>query len=68
MANKSKSDIQDIKDFEKDYNKIIKSNQTTILNNLEWSSKGDSFIKFTLYKEYTPVKTSCNTTLLINNI
>ncbi len=52
-----------ILNFEEEYNFIIKNNETIPLNNQEWSKKGDFFTKLTLYKEYTPVKTSCSTTL-----
>ncbi|MEZ4858679.1 MAG: hypothetical protein R2781_07700 [Flavobacteriaceae bacterium] len=30
----------------------------------EWSKEGDTIQKYSLYEEYTPVKTSGNTTLL----
>jgi hypothetical protein len=49
--------------FDQDYNLIVKNVETTYSNHLEWIKKGDVFTKCTLYKEYTPVKTSCNTTL-----
>ena len=47
-----------------DYNKIMKSSNSTVITNTEWFSIGDTFKKFSTYQSYTPVKTSGNTTLL----
>lgn len=53
--------------FEKDYMKITKGLSHIISHEKEWLKKGDFFHKFSLYENYTPVKTSGETTL-VNDI
>lgn len=47
-----------------EYKKIISNDNETFVSNTEWLKAGDFFKKFSLYKNYTPVKTSGNTTLI----
>ena len=49
--------------YAQQYAEIMKSYRNTVAVPAEWSKKGDSFQKFSLYGNYTPVKTSDRTTL-----
>lgn len=60
----SKENKRNTQTLEKDYELIIKDTLTKVIPNKEWEKNGDVFTKFTLYQQYTPVKISCNTTLL----
>lgn len=46
------------KKFIDDYNSIMKINKNTSSSKVEWSNKGDKIEKFTMYEDYTPVKTT----------
>lgn len=48
--------------FSDDYNDIMKASEKTVIVDTQWSEKGDYFEKFSLYDDYTPVKTSGSTT------
>ena len=48
-----------------EYQEIMNSNDGFVVP-VEWSRYGDTIQKFSLYEEYTPVKTSGGTTLIIN--
>lgn len=64
MEKKKNKSIPDekIEKLIQEYNKIMEKSQTTFITNVQWKKKGDNFSKFTLYKNYSPVKTSGNTT------
>lgn len=47
-----------------EYNSIVNSSRSTVINKTEWFSIGDTFQKFSTYESYTPVKTSGETTLI----
>jgi len=47
-----------------DYNKIVKSLNSTVIIKTEWFSFGDAFQKYSTYQPYTPVETSGDTTLI----
>lgn len=49
--------------FSKEYDKIMKMDNTSVIVNRQWNSEGDRIQKFSLYEDYTPVKTSGSTTL-----
>lgn len=49
-------------EFISEYKNILDEN--TDLSDTEWKEKGDFFKKFSMYDNYTPVKTSVNTTLI----
>ena len=49
--------------LEKDYELIFKNTPPKGILNTEWLKMGDSFTKLTVYQQYTPVRTSCSTTL-----
>jgi hypothetical protein len=48
--------------LEKEYEDLFRVPYEVIIKT-EWVNKGDVFKKFSLYEEYTPVKTSGNTDL-----
>ena len=50
--------------FSEDHQEIMKTSDHTTLVDVQWSEEGDFFQKFSLYENYTPVRTSGNTTLL----
>lgn len=51
--------------FTYEYEKIIgKEVNTNLSTKREWKKTGDFFEKFSLYENYTPVKTSGSTTLI----
>lgn len=59
-----KSNSKEHNKFSEGYKKITENgNSTYIATNKEWHKKGDYFKKFSLYNNYTPVKTSSKTTL-----
>lgn len=49
--------------FTQEYEKIMKTSEKTVIVDTQWSSKGDYFKKVSMYENYTPVKTTGNTTL-----
>ena len=52
--------------FREDYQKIIKSSDnSSFVVPVQWTNEGDSIEKFSLYENYTPVKTSGNTTMTV---
>ncbi|MCX2837271.1 hypothetical protein OQ279_03830 [Salinimicrobium sp. MT39] len=55
---KNKSDL-----FLNDYEEIMKTSERTTIVEEQWSEEGDYFQKFSLYEDYTPVKTSGSTIL-----
>ena len=57
------SDETNIKKLSKDYEEIMKTSEKTVIVDTQWSEKGDYFEKFSLYDNYTPVKTSGSTVL-----
>jgi len=54
------------RDFEKEYNKVMKNFQRPAYQNNEqqWVAPGDFFVKFSLYKESSSGATSSNTTFV----
>lgn len=50
--------------YTKEYEQIIGVSKHTTITNIEWKESGDFFKKFSMYDDYTPVKTSSNTTCL----
>lgn len=50
--------------FSKKYEKLMKTSKNTIIVDRQWAKKGDYFRKFSMYENYTPVKTSGSTTLI----
>lgn len=49
-----------------EHNKICGENTTSCPIIQEWQKQGDSFRKFSIYENYTPVKTSSNTTNVVD--
>lgn len=49
-----------------DYEELMKKPSYTKTVSREWTQQGDFFKRFSMYEEYTPVKTSSNTTLTKN--
>ena len=47
-----------------EYNKLFKTFDHTISIRQQWSKPGDIIQKFSIYENYTPVKTSGSTTLI----
>jgi hypothetical protein len=56
---KNKKDI-----FTQEFEQIIGKSKKTVVIDIEWSEKGDYFKKFSMYENYTPVKTAGHTTLI----
>ena len=54
------------KDFEKEYNKVMRNFQRPPYQNKheQWTAPGDFFVKFSLYKESSSGATSSNTTFV----
>jgi hypothetical protein len=53
------------KDFEKDYDKVMKKYQKPAYQaQQQWSTPGDFFVKFSLYKESSSGTSSSNTTFV----
>lgn len=52
--------------FEKEYDKVMKGSKTPIYQteHQQWTTPGDFFIKFSLYKESPSGATSSNTTYI----
>ncbi|MCL6293896.1 hypothetical protein [Jejuia spongiicola] len=46
-----------------DYENLIGSSEFSFVVPMEWSNEGDSIKRFSLYEDYTPVKTSGGTIL-----
>jgi hypothetical protein len=51
------------KNFEQDYEELMNAVDTTLLREPEWKEQGDTIVKFSMYEEYTPVRTSSSTDL-----
>ncbi len=49
--------------FEKEYKKLFDKGEYSY-SNVEWTKKGDSFKKLSMFKNYSPVKTSSHSTLV----
>ena len=49
--------------FQKDYEVITRTESDKREYTREWNKPGDAFEKFSLYEEYTPVRTSDDTIL-----
>lgn len=54
------------RNFEKEYNKVTKDFSTFSYQNnqQEWSTPGDFFVKFSIYKEIPSGTTTSNTTFI----
>ncbi len=50
--------------LEEDYKELLKNQKKTIHVEEQWSRPGDVIQKLSLYENYTPVRTSGNTTLV----
>lgn len=50
--------------FTEEYEKIMGKERSTTLTTPEWNETGNFFKKFSLYENYTPVKTSGHTILI----
>jgi hypothetical protein len=42
----------------------MKTSENTVIVDVQWAEKGDYFQKLSMYDNYTPVKTSGDTTLI----
>ncbi|MDH5475463.1 MAG: hypothetical protein OEX22_07220 [Cyclobacteriaceae bacterium] len=62
MKNKQEKD-QNIK-FTKEYCEIMEIDNNSVFMDNQWKNEGDYIQKFSLYENYTPVKTSGSTTLI----
>ena len=51
-------------DFQEEYSQIMKNMSKLFFVERQWEKTGDNFVKFSLYENYTPVKTSGSTTLI----
>ncbi len=63
---RTQSSIKAKKDYIFDYQAIMNSEKGSQVIPVQWRENGDSIQKFSMYEEYTPVKTSGSTTLLAN--
>ncbi|MBC6425259.1 MAG: hypothetical protein GDA51_02060 [Ekhidna sp.] len=64
MKNAKKSKKKD--SFKEDYQKIMQSSErSSFVVPVQWTNEGDSIEKFSLYENYTPVKTSGDTTMFV---
>lgn len=61
---KEEKAIKSQEKFNKEYESIMKGSDSAVVVNVEWTTKGDSFKKLSMYDNHTPVKTSGSTTLL----
>lgn len=61
MSNELKNKNEET--FFEDYQKIIESSNGSFVVPVQWTNESDSIEKFSLYEEYTPVKTSGDTTM-----
>lgn len=50
--------------FHNDYQDIMDAGRKSTIITREWQEGGDSFKKFTMYGDYTPVETSGSTTII----
>jgi len=50
--------------FAKEYSEIVDIEKNSVKIERQWTSEGDQIQKFSLYDNYTPVKTSGSTTLI----
>jgi len=50
--------------FYREYEHIMKTSENTVIVDVQWAEKGDYFQKLSMYDNYTPVKTSGDTTLI----
>lgn len=50
--------------FSKEYEKIMSKSLNPYTKPVQWKEKGDQLEKFTLYENYTPVKTTSGTGIL----
>jgi len=50
------------KDYLNDYLELMKTSNGNFISITEWKNQGDQFEKLSIYEDYTPVKTSGNTT------
>lgn len=64
MKNLRESSKTESTAFRDEYEEIVNSKEKIVVVNQEWSEKGDVFQKFSMYENYTPVKTSGSTTLI----
>lgn len=46
-----------------DYEMLISSSEHSFVVPVEWNNEGDSIKRFSLYEDYSPVKTSSDTAL-----
>lgn len=61
MSRVKKSTKKTEKQFIDNYNRLMSTNTLKNVIIHEWSEKGDHIEKFTMYENYTPVKTSSGT-------
>lgn len=61
MADNNK--IMDKKEYRliKEYEKLMETSSDSFIVPVQWSNEGDSIERFSLYENYTPVKTSGDT-------
>lgn len=50
--------------FTREYENLMKTSENTVIIGVQWFEKGDYFQKFSMYDNYSPVKTSGSTTLI----
>ncbi len=68
MSKTKKSSKKPERDYSTEYSELFgKTNYYSSLNNIEWSNPGDTIKKFSLYEDYTPIKTSSETSLISNS-
>lgn len=65
MSNEKKTEKKLDKAFMKDYQKLMSTNTSPFFTiNKEWNEKGDVIEKFSIYDNYTPVKTTSGTGII----
>jgi len=63
---KAKKSLKKVEErFIEEYNELMTNSTFKIGINQEWSERGDRIEKFTMYENYTPVKTSGGTGAVI---
>jgi hypothetical protein len=62
MKNEKKVKTGNTKDILfKEYEKLMKSSNDSFIVPVQWTNEGDTIERFSLYENYTPVKTSGDT-------
>lgn len=59
MKNDKENKMEDT--LTKQYEKLMKTSNNSFVVPVQWTTEGDSIEKFSLYENYTPVKTSGDT-------